>query len=73
MNEESRSAPAQFAVFLTALLSPVKLALFAYLFLVSQGHTISRDIKWWILGFVVVDVLYCEILRPMIAKRVAKP
>ncbi len=51
------------AAVLATLFSPAKLALLAYAFIVYRGHPVTPHLKWYILGFVLVDVVHVDVLR----------
>ncbi len=47
-----------------ALFSPANLALLVYALFVYRGHPVSVHLKWYIVAFVVVEVLHNDFLRP---------
>ncbi len=45
------------------LFSPAKLAILVYAFLVYRGHPVSDHLKWYVLAFVVVEIVHNDLLR----------
>ncbi len=48
---------------LATVFSPAKLALVVYAVIVYHGHAVSPHLKWYVLAFVVIDVLHTDVLR----------